>query len=41
LTYKELEEEISDERIKWAFLPYSMHMAGPREALQHMIKRRN
>ena len=41
LTYKELEKEISDERIKWAFLPYSMHMAGPREALQHMIIRRN
>ena len=41
LTYKELAEEISDERIKWAFLPYSMHMAGPREALQHMIIRRN
>ncbi len=41
LTYKELEEEVSDERIKWAFLPYSMHMAGPREALQHMIIRRN
>ncbi|KGF88465.1 sulfate adenylyltransferase [Prochlorococcus marinus] len=41
LTYKELEEEISDKRIKWAFLPYSMHMAGPREALQHMIIRRN
>ena len=41
LTYRELEEEISDPRIKWAFLPYSMHMAGPREALQHMIIRRN
>jgi len=41
LTCKELEEEIPDERIKWAFLPYSMHMAGPREALQHMIIRRN
>ncbi len=41
LTYKKLEEEISDESIKWAFLPYSMHMAGPREALQHMIIRRN
>ena len=41
LTYKELEEEISNESIKWAFLPYSMHMAGPREALQHMIIRRN
>ena len=41
LTYKKLEEEISNEDIKWAFLPYSMHMAGPREALQHMIIRRN
>jgi len=35
------EKEISNEKIKWAFLPYSMHMAGPREALQHMIIRRN
>jgi len=41
LTYKKLEEEISNEKIKWAFLPYSMHMAGPKEALQHMIIRRN
>ncbi len=41
LTYKKLSEEISDKNIKWAFLPYSMHMAGPREALQHMIIRRN
>jgi len=41
LTYKKLEEEISNKKIKWAFLPYSMHMAGPREALQHMIIRRN
>ena len=41
LTYKRLEEEISNNKIKWAFLPYSMHMAGPREALQHMIIRRN
>jgi len=41
LTYKELEDDISDERIKWAFLPYSMHMAWPREALQHMRIRRN
>ncbi len=41
LTYKKLEEEISNNSIKWAFLPYSMHMAGPREALQHMIIRRN
>ena len=41
LTYKKLEEEISNKQIKWAFLPYSMHMAGPREALQHMLIRRN
>ena len=25
----------------WAYLPYSMHMAGPREAIQHMIIRKN
>ena len=24
----------------WAYLPYSMHMAGPREAIQHMIIRK-
>tara|TARA_B100000900_G_scaffold340152_1_gene302871 strand:+ start:1099 stop:2274 length:1176 start_codon:yes stop_codon:yes gene_type:complete len=41
LTYKKLSEEISNKQIRWAFLPYSMHMAGPREALQHMIIRRN
>ncbi len=41
LTYKKLSEEITSEQIKWAYLPYSMHMAGPREALQHMIIRRN
>ncbi|MBK16465.1 MAG: sulfate adenylyltransferase [Prochlorococcus sp. SP3034] len=40
-TYKKLSEEISNKKIYWAFLPYSMHMAGPREALQHMIIRRN
>ncbi|MBK17080.1 MAG: sulfate adenylyltransferase [Prochlorococcus sp. SP3034] len=40
-TYKKLSEEISNKNIHWAFLPYSMHMAGPREALQHMIIRRN
>ena len=26
---------------RWAYLPYSMHMAGPREAIQHMIIRKN
>ena len=41
LTYKKLSEEINNKQIKWAYLPYSMHMAGPREALQHMIIRRN
>ncbi len=41
LTYKKLSEEITSKNIKWAYLPYSMHMAGPREALQHMIIRRN
>lgn len=25
----------------WEYLPYSMHMAGPREAIQHMIIRKN
>tara|TARA_Y100000589_G_scaffold329144_1_gene374936 strand:+ start:1864 stop:3039 length:1176 start_codon:yes stop_codon:yes gene_type:complete len=41
LTYKKLSEEIENESIRWAFLPYSMHMAGPREALQHMLIRKN
>ncbi len=41
LTYKRLSEELTNKKIRWAFLPYSMHMAGPREALQHMIIRRN
>ena len=36
-----MSEEINNKQIKWAYLPYSMHMAGPREALQHMIIRRN
>ncbi len=40
-TYERLAEEVKNPRIKWAYLPYSMHMAGPREALQHMIIRRN
>tara|TARA_Y100001970_G_C14259269_1_gene878387 strand:+ start:14224 stop:15396 length:1173 start_codon:yes stop_codon:yes gene_type:complete len=41
LTYKKLEEELNDPKIRWAYLPYAMHMAGPREALQHMIIRKN
>ena len=32
---------MNNDRIRWAYLPYAMHMAGPREALQHMIIRRN
>ncbi len=40
-TYERLATEVKNPQIKWAYLPYSMHMAGPREALQHMIIRRN
>jgi sulfate adenylyltransferase len=40
-TYERLAEEVNNPRIRWAYLPYSMHMAGPREALQHMIIRKN
>lgn len=40
-TYEVLKQEISNPNIKWAYLPYSMHMAGPREAVQHMILRKN
>ena len=40
-TYERLAAEVNNPRIRWAYLPYAMHMAGPREALQHMIIRRN
>jgi len=40
-TYERLAAEVNNSRIRWAYLPYSMHMAGPREALQHMIIRKN
>mmetsp|Transcript_32132 Transcript_32132/g.83697 ORF Transcript_32132/g.83697 Transcript_32132/m.83697 type:complete len:440 (+) Transcript_32132:57-1376(+) len=40
-TYEVLKEELNNPRIKWAYLPYSMHMAGPREAIQHMLLRKN
>ena len=40
-TYELLAAEVNNDRIRWAYLPYAMHMAGPREALQHMIIRRN
>jgi len=44
-TYEVLIEETKDTpsglRTRWAYLPYSMHMAGPREAIQHMMIRKN
>ena len=40
-TYERLAAEVDNDSIRWAYLPYAMHMAGPREALQHMIIRRN
>merc|ERR1719440_784333 len=44
-TYEVLIEETKEteagKRTKWAYLPYSMHMAGPREAIQHMLIRKN
>jgi sulfate adenylyltransferase len=40
-TYEVLKAEMNNPKVKWAFLPYSMHMAGPREALQHMLLRKN
>ena len=40
-TYERLAAEVNNDNIRWAYLPYAMHMAGPREALQHMIIRRN
>merc|ERR1712087_553456 len=44
-TYEVLQAETKDteagKKTRWAYLPYSMHMAGPREAIQHMIIRKN
>jgi sulfate adenylyltransferase len=40
-TYEVLKKETNNPSILWAYLPYSMHMAGPREAIQHMIIRKN
>merc|ERR1740130_1691318 len=40
-TYEVLKEETANDRTFWAYLPYSMHMAGPREALHHMMIRKN
>jgi ATP sulfurylase len=33
-TYEVLKEEVANPQLRWAYLPYSMHMAGPREAIQ-------
>merc|ERR1711937_1034377 len=40
-TYEVLKEETANPRTYWAYLPYSMHMAGPREAIHHMMIRKN
>ncbi|GIM17384.1 hypothetical protein Vretimale_19935 [Volvox reticuliferus] len=40
-TYEVLKAELQNPAIMWAYLPYSMHMAGPREAIQHMLIRKN
>lgn len=40
-TYEVLKKEVDNPNLRWAYLPYSMHMAGPREAIQHMIIRKN
>jgi len=40
-TYEVLKKELNNPSVAWAYLPYSMHMAGPREALQHMVLRKN
>ncbi|CAE8631220.1 unnamed protein product [Polarella glacialis] len=42
-TYEALKKETEQEypMFRWAYLPYSMKMAGPREAIQHMIIRKN
>jgi sulfate adenylyltransferase len=42
-TYEALRQETEKEfpMFRWAYLPYSMKMAGPREAVQHMIIRKN
>merc|ERR1712061_362906 len=41
-TYEALRQETQEEypMFRWSYLPYSMKMAGPREAIQHMIIRK-
>merc|ERR1712190_331701 len=42
-TYEALKKETEKDypMFRWAYLPYSMKMAGPREAIQHIIIRKN
>lgn len=45
-TYEVLQQEPfykkwAKDSFRWSYLPYSMKMAGPREAIQHMIIRKN
>jgi sulfate adenylyltransferase len=40
-TYHALAVEVGNPRLLWEFLPFNMRMAGPREAIQHMIIRKN
>lgn len=40
-TYVQLKKEVNNPKLFWDYLPYNMHMAGPREAIQHMIIRKN
>jgi sulfate adenylyltransferase len=45
-TYEVMQDEPfykkwAGDSFRWAYLPYSMKMAGPREAIQHMIIRKN
>jgi sulfate adenylyltransferase len=45
-TYEVMQDEPfykkwAGDAFRWAYLPYSMKMAGPREAIQHMISRKN
>merc|ERR1719305_1925548 len=45
-TYEVLQQEEfykkwAGDSFRWSYLPYSMKMAGPKEAIQHMIIRKN
>eukprot|EP00658_Telonema_sp_P-2_P078041 TRINITY_DN7219_c0_g1_i1.p1 TRINITY_DN7219_c0_g1~~TRINITY_DN7219_c0_g1_i1.p1 ORF type:complete len:400 (+),score=126.03 TRINITY_DN7219_c0_g1_i1:61-1260(+) len=40
-TYEVLKAELDNPNVRFEYLPYSMHMAGPREAIQHILIRKN